>query len=99
MKKEYKLERDLTTNKLREVSGRRIRSRRMEIVISFSDVFGSIYRADEINNLSDELMAELGRDEKILEKLGSQDLTANEVISFVNLNSYLMLIVGSINCQ
>ena len=43
------------------------------------DAFGSIYRADEINNLSDELMAELGRDEKALEKLGSQDLTPNEV--------------------
>jgi len=45
----------------------------------FLDAFGSIYRADEINNLSDEVMAELGRDEKTLEKLGSQDLTLNEV--------------------
>jgi hypothetical protein len=46
---------------------------------SIADAFGSIYRSDEINNLSDELMAELGRDEKILEKIGSQDLPPNEV--------------------
>lgn len=45
----------------------------------FLDAFGSIYRADEISQLSDELMAELGRDEKTLERLGSQDLTPNEV--------------------
>jgi hypothetical protein len=43
------------------------------------DAFGSIYQGDEMNNFSDELMAELGRDEKTLEKLGSQDLTPNEV--------------------
>ncbi len=48
-------------------------------IFLFLDAFGSIYRADEINSLSDELMAELGRDEKTLEKLGSQDLTPNEV--------------------
>ncbi|CAF3878324.1 unnamed protein product, partial [Adineta steineri] len=68
VKKEYGLERDISANKLREVS----------------DAFGSIYRADEINNLSDELMAELGRDEKTLEKLGSQDLTPNEARSIIN---------------
>ncbi|CAF5202864.1 unnamed protein product, partial [Rotaria magnacalcarata] len=47
VKKEYDLERTVTANKLRDVS----------------DAFGSIYRTDEISDLSDELMAELGRDE------------------------------------
>ncbi len=55
-----------------------------KIFNSISDVFGSIYRADEINNLSDEVMAELGRDEKTLEKFGSQDLTPNEARAIIN---------------
>ena len=80
VKKEYDLERSISANKLREASGQCAR-RRTEgsSSRSHSDVFGSIYRSDEINNLSDELMAELGRDERTLEKLGSQDLTPNEV--------------------
>lgn len=52
----------------------------------FLDAFGSIYRVDEISNLSDELMAELGRDERTLEKLGAQDLTLNEVSSTDNIS-------------
>ncbi|CAM4889254.1 unnamed protein product [Rotaria socialis] len=68
VKKEYDLERSVTVNKLRDVS----------------DAFGSIYRTDEISDLSDELMAELGRDEKTLEKLGAQDLTPNEARTIMN---------------
>ena len=56
------------------------------IIGEFSDAFGSIYRADEISNLSDELMAELGRDERTLEKLGAQDLTLNKVSSTSNIS-------------
>ena len=61
------------------------------------DAFGSIYGADEINNLSDELMAELGRDEKTLEKLGSQDLTSNEVSFIVHFLLKLEFIIGKNN--
>ncbi|CAF1147413.1 unnamed protein product, partial [Adineta ricciae] len=68
VKKEYDLERDVSAHKLREVS----------------DAFGSIYQTDEISQLSGELMAELGRDEKTLEKLGSQDLTPNEAREIIN---------------
>ncbi|CAF5005990.1 unnamed protein product, partial [Rotaria sp. Silwood1] len=68
VKKEYGLERGVTVNKLRDVS----------------DAFGSIYRPDEISDLSDELMAELGRDEKTLEKIGAQDLTPNEARTIIN---------------
>ncbi|CAF2351851.1 unnamed protein product [Rotaria sp. Silwood2] len=68
VKKEYGLERGVTVNKLREVS----------------DAFGSIYRPDEISDLSDEIMAELGRDEKSLEKIGAQDLTPNEARTIIN---------------
>lgn len=68
VKKEYGLERDLNSIKLRSVS----------------DALGSIYRADEINDLSDELMGELGRDEKSLENLGSQDLTPNQARAIID---------------
>ncbi|CAF0812715.1 unnamed protein product [Rotaria sordida] len=67
VKKEYNLDDNITVDKLREVS----------------DALGSIYRTDEIINLSDELMAELGRDEKTLERLGAQDLTPNEARSII----------------
>ncbi|UJR27835.1 hypothetical protein I4U23_009101 [Adineta vaga] len=70
VKKEYDLERDVSAQKLREVSG--------------EYALGSIYDTNEINNLSDDLMAELGRDEKTLEKLGSQDLTPNEARAIIN---------------
>ncbi|CAF3972100.1 unnamed protein product, partial [Rotaria magnacalcarata] len=53
-------------------------------IFSNLDAFGSIYRTDEISDLSDELMAELGRDEKTLEKLGAQDLTPNEARTIMN---------------
>jgi hypothetical protein len=80
VKKEYELERSITANKLREVSGnKKLPRKKKNFSLLFLDAFGAIYRTDEINNLNDELMAELGRDEKTLEKLGSQDLTPNEV--------------------
>ena len=84
VKKEYDLERSVTAPKLREVAGKTPRetARRGWMVVFIADAFGSVYRSDEINNLSDELMAELGRDEKILEKIGSQDLPPNEVMMF-----------------
>lgn len=53
----------------------------MKCLLFFNvDAISSIYRVNEISSLSDELMAELGRDEKTLEKLGAQDLTPNEVM-------------------
>ncbi|CAF1155325.1 unnamed protein product, partial [Didymodactylos carnosus] len=68
VKKEYDLENRMTTAKLRSVA----------------DVFGSLYRPDEISSLSQGLMADLGTDETFIEKLGQQDLDPNEARAIIN---------------
>ncbi|CAF1142738.1 unnamed protein product, partial [Didymodactylos carnosus] len=68
VKKEFDLENRLTGPKLKSVS----------------DVFGSLYRPDEIGDLSDNLMAELGKDQAVIEKLGQQDLDPHEARTIIN---------------
>ncbi|CAF1424938.1 unnamed protein product [Didymodactylos carnosus] len=68
VKKEFDLENRLTGPKLKSVS----------------DVLGSLYRPDEISDLSDNLMAELGNDQAAIEKLGQQDLDPHEARTIIN---------------